>query len=367
MGSTAGATADRWKAVLVVAGLALSAACAGDGSGGDGAKGGGDRTPVERAEVRIDELQLIGSHNSYHVAQPDEKIEWMAEAVKELNLDVGDPLTLAYTHAPLDAQLDAGVRSFELDVSAPTGPKGSEVAVVEHIPNLDPTSTCPDLASCLGTIVEWMDRNPDHVPIPVLVELKSEFSGEQLDALDGIIRAAVGDSRLLVPDEVRGSASSLSAAVEADGWPTLGEAANSMFLLMDNGGANSQTYLQGHSNLEGRVLFTTDGLAEDGSIRGDAAALKINNPGDEELVREMVDRGYVVRTRADADLAEAKANDTARRAVAFDSGAQIVSTDYPPGEPRQDNGYVVTFGGTSPGVRCNPVNKPAACPSPLEG
>ncbi|MBP9754434.1 MAG: hypothetical protein KBD40_05495, partial [Phenylobacterium sp.] len=39
-------------------------------------------------------------------------------------------------------------------------------------------------------------------------------------------------------------------------------------------------------------------------------------------------RGLIVRTRADADTLEARANDRARQTAAFASGAQYVSTDY---------------------------------------
>ena len=38
--------------------------------------------------------------------------------------------------------------------------------------------------------------------------------------------------------------------------------------------------------------------------------------------------GLIVRTRADADTLEARANDRARQTAAFASGAQYVSTDY---------------------------------------
>ena len=38
--------------------------------------------------------------------------------------------------------------------------------------------------------------------------------------------------------------------------------------------------------------------------------------------------GLIVRTRADADTLEARANDRTRQTAAFASGAQYVSTDY---------------------------------------
>lgn len=356
-------TARRTAARLVtVSALLTIVSC----SSGEDTGSVAETAEIEPGTLRVSELQLIGSHNSYHVAQSDEQIAAMAKAVEDLNLDVGDPRSLAYTHAPLDEQLDSGVRSFELDVNAPSGAAGAEIAVVEHITALDSASTCPDLAACLEAIETWMDANPGHVPIPVLIELKADFTVEQLEVLDRIIREAVDADRLFEPDDLRGSAATLKSVVEERGWPKLSEMPDSMFMLMDNGGVNSERYRQGHEDLSGRVLFTTDGLGEDGTLRGDAAALKMNDTGDGKEIAEMVERGYFVRTRADADLVEAKGNDPARRDAAFESGAQIVSTDYPPGEPRADNGYQVTFGGDAPGVRCNPVTAPDECPSSIE-
>jgi hypothetical protein len=48
-----------------------------------------------------------------------------------------------------------------------------------------------------------------------------------------------------------------------------------------------------------------------------------------DRIRDLVGRGYVVRTRADADTREARADDPTRRRLALASGAQWVSTDYP--------------------------------------
>ena len=53
--------------------------------------------------------------------------------------------TTQYTHAPLDQQLDLGVRGFEIDVvNAPDGQ-----FPVLHTPVVDNTSNCTPLAQCL--------------------------------------------------------------------------------------------------------------------------------------------------------------------------------------------------------------------------
>ena len=83
--------------------------------------------------------------------------------------------------------------------------------------------------------------------------------------------------------------------------------------------------------------------------------------GDDELRLERdgagnAEQGYIVRTRADDDTVPDPS--VARREIALASGAQIVHTDYPPGEPRFNTGYQVTFG-TKVASRCNPVTTTA--------
>jgi hypothetical protein len=45
-------------------------------------------------------------------------------------------------------------------------------------------------------------------------------------------------------------------------------------------------------------------------------------------IRGMVKKGYMIRTRADADTEEARRNDKTRFQAACQSGAQIITTDY---------------------------------------
>ena len=96
----------------------------------------------------------------------------------------------------------------------------------------------------------------------------------------------------------------------------------------------------------------------------DAAFTVVNDPvADGALIQELVEQGYLVRTRTDADTAEARTGDTTRREAAFASGAQIVSTDYEREDPRFP-GFVVALPGGGP-ARCNPVNAPPDCDDAL--
>jgi hypothetical protein len=102
-----------------------------------------------------------------------------------------------------------------------------------------------------------------------------------------------------------------------------------------------------------------------------AAAFRIvNDPiASAEEIRDLVRRGYLVRTRADADTREARANDTARRDAAFASGAHFVSTDYYLPAQAPGTGYLVELP-VGAGVRdrertvvarCNPVTAERSC------
>ena len=74
----------------------------------------------------------------------------------------------------------------------------------------------------------------------------------------------------------------------------------------------------------------------------DAAITVVNDPlGDADRIRALVEAGFIVRTRADADTVQARSGDTTQRDAALASGAQYVSTDT--------------------AARCNPVSAPRRC------
>ncbi len=87
----------------------------------------------------------------------------------------------------------------------------------------------------------------------------------------------------------------------------------------------------------------------------------MDDPRDANIPR-LVKAGYFIRTRADSGLRTKGPRPAARRTAAFASGAQIVSTDFPPGEAQAQTGFVVEFEGAPPSQvnpgRVNPVNGP---------
>ena len=354
----------------------------------------GDRHHHRHGQVRLNQIQVLGTHNSYHV-QPGPSL---FSLLQNFSADLAD--SLEYTHRALDRQLEfQGIRQFELDVlTDPDGglfadPAGPRVVAqsglppdlppydpngvmrqpglkVFHVQDIDFRSRCLTLVACLRTIKLWSDDNPRHLPLTILLELKDDpipdpglgfviprqFGPADVDAVDREIRSVFSERELLTPDDVRGRHATLEEAVLKKGWPRLADARGKVLFALDNEGEEKSLYLAGHPSLRGRVLFTSSrpGAPE-------AAFVKLNDPiGDGALIRDLVARGYIIRTRADADTAQARTGDTTMRDAALASGAQFVSTDYPVPNPAFGTGYFVDLPGDGT-ARCNPVNAPRNC------
>lgn len=340
--------------------------------------------------IKLNQIQVIGSHNSYHAGiAPSETKVWQA---KYANAYKG----LEYSHPPLAKQLDRGVRQIELDVFAdskgglyfhPSGPSMAAAAglpadppfdpngvmdkpgfKVMHVQDVDYRSTCQPFIACLDEVRQWSHAHPGHIPVFILVETKQDspkslkltepehFTSTTFDALDAEIRSVFPASEMITPDDVRGSYGTLEQAVLAGNWPTLASARGKVIFLMDQRSVGP-VYTAGHASLRGRVLFTNAEVGEP-----DAAFIE-RNDGPVPEIDGLVRKGYLVRTRTDGETKEARTNDTTRRDAVMKSGAQMLSTDYPAGEPAKwPGGFMVTFPDKLD-VRCNPVNQPAGCDS----
>jgi Phosphoinositide phospholipase C, Ca2+-dependent len=338
--------------------------------------------------VRMNQIQVIGSHNSYHQGIAPSEVKLMQ--AKNPKLYAG----LEYRHHPLDQQFDSGIRQIELDIFAdsqggryahPAGPGAVAAAGLPADPDFDPQgvmskpgfkvmhmqdydyrSTCQPLVACLQVIREWSRSHPKHLPIFIILETKQEdlppqyhatitekFTAATFDALDAEIRSVFSPGEFISPDQVRGKHATLEEAVLSDGWPTLAVARGKVVFLMDQR-PMGPLYLQGHPSLRGRVLFTNAAPGQPDS------AFTEENEGTQQEIEPLVRKGYLVRTRTDENTKEARTNDTAKRDAALASGAQLLSTDYPASEPSQWTTYSVSFPGGAV-ARCNPVNAPPSC------
>ena len=335
--------------------------------------------------LRINEIQVIGSHNSYHAGLTP-GVAKLLQARKPKAFD-----ELDYQHAPLTVQLDHGIRQVELDIYgdakggrfahpfgaafAPGGVKAFDPDgvmskpgfKVMHIQDIDYVSNCQPFIACLMEIRAWSRAHPKHVPIYILVETKTQeavpdvpgmaspepWTASALDALDAEIRSVFPADETITPDQVRGGHRTLRDAVTHGGWPTLSAARGKVIFLLDQSNITA-TYVAGHPSLAGRVAFTNAD-----PVAPDAAFVEMND-GPSSKIAALVKQGFLVRTRADADTHEARTGDTQRRDTAFASGAQIVSTDYPAFEPSRWTGYKVQLPAGAV-ARCDPVNSGKGC------
>jgi len=371
------------RSILAVAGL--MAVC---GSG----VGLAQTTAAQDKVVRLNQIQVIGSHNSYNLgfAPSEEKFTRMKDPKGYEGLE--------YHHATLTKQLDGGVRQLEIDIAQdPEGGRFAHPKIVEltkeaglpadpdfdpehemekpgikviHIADLNERSSCHLFTTCLKEIRAWSKAHPEHVPLFLLIETKhggtkgipnsvvaETFDTAALDGMDREIRSVFADDEMVLPDEVRGSYPTMDAAVRAGNWPTLAKSRGKVIFLMDQKNAGP-LYTVGHPVLEGRVLFTN---ADPG--KPDAAFIE-ENEGTPAMIDGLVKQGYIVRARADAETRAARTNDTRRRDELLASGAQMISTDYPLSEPSAWTGYSVGFADGLP-ARCNIVNAPKSCRSAL--
>ncbi len=83
------------------------------------------------------------------------------------------------------------------------------------------------------------------------------FDAKLLDNVDREIRSVFDGGRVLTPDEVRGKEATLREALASKGWPRLNSCRGKVFFALDNEGKLRDLYLDGHSTLEGRMMFAT--------------------------------------------------------------------------------------------------------------
>ena len=344
--------------------------------------------PPADVSLKLNQIQVIGTHNSYHAGLPTNETIWLQKQNPQA------AASLDYRHPPLTTQFDAGVRQIELDVYAdteggryahpqapalvaaaglpadsPEDPGGLMLKPgfkVMHVQDIDQRSVCQPFIACLKEVRTWSEAHPDHLPLFILIETKQglpkdmhlttpqPYTAAVFDALDAEIRSVFSPSQLITPDDVRGSYETLNAAVLADHWPTLAASRGKVMFLMDQRPV-TEVYLQGHPALRGRVIFTN-------SVPGqpDAAFLE-RNDGPAADITALVRQGYLIRARTDADTRQARTNDTSTRDAMMASGAQILSTDYPANEPASFPGhYSVALPGNVV-ARCDPANTATSC------
>jgi hypothetical protein len=330
---------------------------------------GADNTPINK-------IQIIGSHNSYKKAIDPALFKLLlAKDTNSYKID--------YEHIPLTDQLDMGLRNLEIDIYADSKggkfahPKGLDYVPgqppfdtegemkepgfkVFHIIDYDFRSHCPTFKDCLTQLKNWSEAHPGHNPVFITLEPKDDpkskaanapetFTDKLFDEVDGNLLKYLGKKHLITPDDVRGKYQTLESAVLNGNWPTLKQARGKFIFVLDDQSRKRDLYMAGHPSLKGRVLFAN---ADPGTP--EAAMMIRNNPASAEIPA-LVKKGYIIRTRADNDTQQARANDRSGFVAACNSGAQIITTDYYLKSTHFKSDYVVFFNTANKYFRLNPL------------
>lgn len=319
--------------------------------------------------VRLNNIQVIGSHNSYKIGIEKPLMEYLIK----MNLKVK---SLEYEHISLSEQLDLGLRGLELDVfNDPEGgyysnPAGLQIAretgkeplvfdpeeklkipglKIFHIQDIDFRSHQLVFKEALAELKGWSDANSNHTPIIITMNTKDsdvpgtrnplKFDAAALKSIDAEIRDVFSESQLITPDFVRGNFNTLQEAILTQGWPPLIDVKKKFLFVLDEGDEKSDLYLSQFPELKGAVLFVN-------KIEGhpQSAFRIVNDPiKGFDKIKSLVEKGYLVRTRADSDTQEARNNNYSKFEKAKASGAQIITTDYYVPSKLFSSNYKVTF------------------------
>ncbi len=370
--------------------------CGKDSSSSSQATLGSVETPIDA--LPLNQIQVIGSHNSYRLRTPSPLFEAL-QSLSWLLPSEYDPKQLDYTHVPIDVQLEQyRVRSLEIDfyrdpsggrfyhrqgnkfVLKPTASGVPELlepgSKVLHIADIDYATNYFTLTQALSTVRDWSNAHPHHLPLFILLEPKDDtldsslpglgftkvlpWDGPALIELDQEVASVFAETpgKIFTPDELRGNALDLPSAISSQGWPTVGQMRGRIVFLMFAGTEQRAAYVGGTPPLAGRLIFP---FAHPGDP--DAAFVRWDDPRPNlEKIESAVQAGYIVRTRSDEGTYEARKGSTDRREKAFASGAQLVCTDYYRPDSRAGTpgwtDFSVSFPDQAPG-RVHPYLGPA--------
>ena len=304
---------------------------------------------TENDPLRINHIQMEGTHNSYHV-------EPIFSPTREY----------MYTHQELGVQAsEQGVRQFEIDVWWDVR-EGLRVYHNQY----DSGTTCPTFQSCLEALLLWSQENNGHHPIMIWIEPKDWLEqGVEITTtveLTGILQEIEDEisqfwpaNLTITPDDVRGDRSNLTEGVLEEGWPLIDESrGKAMFILLATGDMRG-LYMDDRPGLVGARMFPM--FTSQGQYPGEEVIFSLTDPiGDGGEITRLVEEGFIVRTRADSGGVEPDNNDTSRFEAALASGAHTIATDYPGPVEGMDYWIEIPEGNPS---RCNPVIAPDWCTS----
>ncbi|HUH74032.1 MAG TPA: Ca2+-dependent phosphoinositide-specific phospholipase C [Chitinophagales bacterium] len=306
--------------------------------------------------LKMNQLQYLSSHNSYrkHTDKTIYNFVKSFAGILPYNLTEWE-----YDHVDIYTQLEKyGVRHLELDIYGDkeggrfynragyklTGrDESSNIDALKqpglkvmHIPDVDCETNYYTFIEALKDIKRWSNDYPDHLPLYVMIEPKTETVGDVLSFL-GFVKAEPWDDeniasieqeilqvfpreQIIAPDDIRRNRSTLRQAVLEDGWLTIGEARGKIMFMFDNDEVGNK-YRGNQKALEGKLIFTNS-TEED----ADAAYIQVNDPFD-PTIPALVKKGFMVRSMI-GGVKEAQTGDYSKWEAGKAAGSHFLSTDY---------------------------------------
>lgn len=280
--------------------------------------------------MRFNELRYLATHNSYKQAISKETEVFYGYALFGACSGLYD-----YVFDTVTEQLNNGIRSIEIDLYKHKTSDGFDIKILHNCLTEAATSVA-DFELGLKELKMWSDYNEGHLPVIVLVEPKTSGIGD-FGAMDGeafeyafsLMETILGD-KLYTPADAIGSYATFAEMRAANDYPAVRDLTGKfIFLLHETSKKENFTSLD-ETLLTQKMFYTASASAlrngNSGVYADNVLFTLANEPSDEENLQFAVENNYMVRTRAD------KYHDKSakRLAEAVASGANIMSTDYPP-------------------------------------
>lgn len=280
---------------------------------------------------KLNDIQVLATHNSFK-SMPNMYIS------KPIELFWGQKVRNGQYAMPyLTEQLNNGIRGVEIDIAA----YGDDFLVI-HDPTTDWRTHVPDFELALREIKLWSDRNPNHIPINIMLQARNQFSvytakfkkfdKQRLTKLNDIMGEVFGRENIIKPSDLLGEYNSIQEAVQNNNWPMLSDCLGKVyfsFLFDEKESEQNYIALDQTLNLQNGFVF-----AKKDAIKPYTAFILADSPFVEGHA-ELAANNYILRTRIDEQFNHSQE----RFQATIDLGAVILSTDYPIGNT-YDDGYI---------------------------
>src|ERR1043165_4147215 len=239
---------------------------------------------AQDGNLKLNQIQIIASHNSYKKRPPEKEIKFLRKLTKQLG-QANNPIALDYGHLPFDSQFSYfNVRGLEIDINY--DPKGgffykrkinsfihglkvkSGIAELKepglkvlHIKDVDYETNYYTFKQSLQALKKWSDEHPNHLPMFINIESKDGSPGDEsgvlrfagfkrqikfdsagCDQIDTEIKSVFGNDLkgVITPDAVRGKYKTLDEMATANGWPLLSESRGKVIFIMEGGAVDNK-------------------------------------------------------------------------------------------------------------------------------